>query len=58
MLNISYLFDITYHNMHKLNKAALKQMLFFDIEYISDCSVHIKCYFNMELIIGIGVFEV
>ena len=57
MLCISYLFATVYHNMQKLNKAALKQVLYLGVVYFYDCSVRIF-YFDMELIIGIGILGV
>ena len=52
---MSYLFAIMYHNMQKLNKAELYNiMLFLGIELFM---VALFAYFhlNMELIIGIGI---
>ena len=40
MLCTSYLFDIMHHNMQKLNKAAVKQVLF----YVYDCFVPILLF--------------
>ena len=44
MLCISNLFAIMYHNMPKLNKAALKEMLFLDVEYVHGHSIHILLF--------------
>ena len=46
MLHISYLFTIMYHDMQKLNKAALKEitLLFLGVIYIGDCSVHLPIF--------------
>ena len=58
MLCTSYLFAIMYQIMQNINKAALKQMLFWVLR-MSVFALFIDFYFNMELIIrmGIGILE-
>ena len=53
MLCISYLFTIIYHNMQKLNKAVLKYVIF--LLNMSMLAPFTYFYFDMELIIGIGI---
>lgn len=67
MLCISYLFANTFSNRMKLNKAALKCMLFLAlsvsvIALVTYCyyillshTVITYCYYDMEIIIGIGI---
>ena len=52
---ISYLLVIMYRNMQKLNRTALKQMLFFGIEQVYGRSVHTLLFLHG---IGIGILAV
>ena len=56
MLHTSYLFVIVYHDMLKLNKTALKWMLFFGVDYVYVCSVRIYNW-NRYVVIGIGMLS-
>ena len=47
MFRISYLFVIMYHNMQKLNKAAIKICFFFSVDIVElsyHCSGHILLF--------------
>ena len=45
---------VTYHNMQKLNKAALKICVIFLALSKSMVALFMYCYFDTELTIGIG----
>ena len=52
IINKIYLFAIMHHNMQKLNKAALKQILLLALS-MSMVFLFAYLYFGMELITGI-----
>ena len=54
MLHISYLFVFYVHNMQKLNKAALKCVIFWIMSVVG---LFTYCYFDVELIIGIDILK-
>ena len=59
MLHRSYFFAIMYRNMQKLNKAALiiNILCYFLALSIYLVALFTDCYFDMELIIKIGILE-
>ena len=50
------MFAIMYHNMQKLNKAAVKYVI-FGVEYVYGCPRCSHTYFNVDLITGIGILR-